>query len=122
VDNDGYVAQDRRVIISPTIGPLTLQLTLAPLASTKAAARNRPVPAAPATTGRYTGGLTVESRPTGARVLIDNRMVGTTPVTLPSVAAGNHAIRLEREGYRRWASQVRVVSGEASRVTASLER
>jgi hypothetical protein len=53
---------------------------------------------------------------------MDGQLVGTTPVTLPTVAAGSHAIRLEHDGYRRWSSSVRVVAGEQNRVTASLER
>jgi hypothetical protein len=41
---------------------------------------------------------------------------------VPSVAAGEHAIRLELDGYRPWASSVRMVAAESNRVTASLER
>jgi hypothetical protein len=66
--------------------------------------------------------LTVDSRPTGARVFLDGRLVGTTPLTIAAVPAGEHAIRLERDGYRRWSSSVRVVAAEQNRVTASLER
>ena len=79
-------------------------------------------PPASATSGRYQGGLTVDSRPTGARVFLDGRLVGTTPLTIAAVPAGEHAIRLERDGYRRWSSSVRVVAAEQNRVTASLER
>ncbi len=64
----------------------------------------------------------VESRPTGAHVFLDGRMIGTTPLAMPTVAAGEHAIRLELGGYRRWSSSVRVVASERNRVTASLER
>src|SRR5262249_38738149 len=39
VEREGYVTQDRRVIISPAGGPLTVQMTLAP---TQAASRNIP--------------------------------------------------------------------------------
>ena len=81
-----------------------------------------PPPPASATSGRYQGGLTVDSRPTGARVFLDGRLVGTTPLTIAAVPAGEHAIRLERDGYRRWSSSVRVVAAEQNRVTASLER
>jgi hypothetical protein len=72
--------------------------------------------------GRYTGALTVLSRPSGASVFIDARLVGTTPLSLPVVGAGSHALRLEHDGYRRWTSSVRVVANEHSRVTASLEK
>jgi hypothetical protein len=41
---------------------------------------------------------------------------------LPEVAAGEHAVRLEHDGYRNWTSSIRVVSGEKNRVTASLEK
>jgi serine/threonine-protein kinase len=74
------------------------------------------------TAGRFAGRLSVESNPTGARVFLDNRLIGTTPLAVPSVPAGSHAIRLERDGYRRWSSSVRVVAAEQNRVTASLER
>ena len=80
-------------------------------------------PAAPsATVGRFVGALNVDSRPTGARVFLDGRLIGTTPLTMPTVGAGEHAIRIERDGYRRWSSSIRVVASENNRVTASLER
>jgi PEGA domain-containing protein len=43
-------------------------------------------------------------------------------MSLPAVNAGEHAVRLEYDGYRRWTSSVRVVASEQNRVTASLER
>jgi hypothetical protein len=55
-------------------------------------------------------------------VYMDGRLVGTTPVSIPSVAAGSHAIRVESDGYRRWTSAIRVVAGQPNRITASLER
>lgn len=87
----------------------------------------RPLPppastAASGTAGRFVGGLTVDSKPTGARVFLDGRLIGTTPLAVPGVSAGSHAIRLELDGYRRWSSAIRVVASEQNRVTASLER
>jgi hypothetical protein len=38
------------------------------------------------------------------------------------VAAGDHAVRIELDGYQRWSSSVRVAAGERGRVAASLER
>jgi serine/threonine protein kinase len=66
--------------------------------------------------------LAVESRPVGAKVFLDGRFVGTTPVVLPDVAAGEHALYLDRDGYQRWSSAIRVVTTERNRVTASLDR
>jgi hypothetical protein len=82
-----------------------------------------PRAAAAATTGaRLTGALAVDSRPAGARVFVDDKAVGTTPMAMPSVSAGSHVIRLEHDGYRHWSSSVRIIASEQNRVTASLER
>jgi hypothetical protein len=64
----------------------------------------------------------VDSRPAGASVFVDGKLVGATPLVLETMGAGDHAIHLDREGYRRWATSIRVVSGERSKVSASLER
>ena len=113
-----------RVVITPsrpsqslTI-PLERPATAVPRARTTAPA----APAAPAPSGRFAGALRVDSRPPGASVFVDGKLVGTTPLSLPSVPAGTHAIRLEYEGYRRWTSAIRVVASEQNRVTASLEK
>ncbi len=70
----------------------------------------------------FQGPLEIMSKPSGARVYIDGRLVGTTPTSLPNVAAGSHVIRLERDGYMPWSSAIQVVAGEQNRVTASLEQ
>ena len=68
------------------------------------------------------GLFVVDSRPAGANVFVDGRLIGTTPLVMETMSVGDHAIRLDREGYQRWATSVRIVSGERSRVAASLER
>ena len=64
----------------------------------------------------------VESRPVGANVFVDGKLVGTTPLLLDSVTPGEHAVRLELDGHRDWVASVNVVAGERRRVAASLER
>jgi hypothetical protein len=87
------------------------------------APRTRPPAPVPAgTSGEFVGRLSVDSRPVGARVFLDNKPIGVTPLAVPTVRAGEHAIRLERDGYRHWTSTVRIVSGEQNKVTASLDR
>jgi hypothetical protein len=87
------------------------------------ATRPRPPAPVPAgTSGEFVGRLSVDSRPVGARVFLDNKPIGVTPLAVPTVRAGEHAIRLERDGYRHWTSTVRIVSGEQNKVTASLDR
>jgi hypothetical protein len=55
-------------------------------------------------------------------VFIDGKLAGTTPLVLETISVGDHAVHLDRDGYRRWATSVRVVAGERSKVSASLER
>jgi hypothetical protein len=82
-----------------------------------------PATTPPSTTpSTFTGSLAVLSRPSGARVFVDDRAVGTTPVTLRGIRAGSHVVRLELAGYRRWSTSATVVAGEENRVAASLER
>jgi len=118
VTHDGYATDERRFVITASRPAQSMTIALAPVradASTRGA--NPPAPAA-----RFAGALAVDSRPSGAKVFMDGKLVGTTPMALPTVPAGSHAIRLEHDGYRRWSSSVRVVAGEQNRVTASLER
>jgi hypothetical protein len=74
------------------------------------------------TTVPGSAGLQVDSRPAGAQVLVDGTRVGVTPLQLPTVAAGTHTIRIELPGFRPWATSVTVVSGQRTRVAASLEQ
>ena len=111
---DGYTTAERRIVVTPS--RLAQSLVVKMALSAKAAAT------ATSTRAPIAGALVIESRPDGAKVFVDGRQVGTTPLSLPRLAAGEHAVRLEREGYQRWSSSVQVVGSEQSRVTASLER
>ncbi len=125
VTRDGYGVQERRVVISSSRPSQSVNVAMvrtpAPPPSRSAVAAPAP-PAGTPTTGRATGALAVDSRPTGAKVFLDGKPIGTTPLMAPSVAAGDHAIRIELDGYRPWSSSVRMVAAESNRVTASLER
>jgi hypothetical protein len=122
----GYVAEDRRIVITAARPSASLIVTLARQPATVdspgGSSERTPAPRSPATLGTATGTLTVESRPAGARVLLDGKFVGTTPAAIPDVDAGSHAIQLELEGHRGWSTSIRVVSGKQNRVTASLEQ
>jgi serine/threonine-protein kinase len=125
VSRDGYVTLDRRVVVTAArpAGSMDFEL-VREKASTpeprRAPAAVAPPPAASTPTGP--GPLRVESRPAGASVYLDGRLVGVTPLALPSVPAGEHNVRLQLDGYQSWTSLVQVLSTEANRVTASLER
>ena len=71
---------------------------------------------------RAAGALHVDSRPRGAQVFVNGRLVGTTPLMLNDVRPGTHAVRIDLRGHRRWVASVDVAPGERQRVAASLER
>ncbi len=118
IAHEGYATNERRFVVTSSRPSQSMTVELEPVRAAAAARPQTPV----ATQGRFVGALAIDSRPTGAKVFMDGALVGTTPMALPSVAAGSHAIRLEHDGYRRWSSSVRVVASEQNRVTASLER
>lgn len=105
-------------VVPPERGSLPVQ---EPPASAPAAADRAPTaPREPARTGP--GTLTVVSRPSGAQVFFDGRLVGVTPLSLPDVVPGSHGVRLALPDHRPWVTTVVVAPGTANRVAASLER
>jgi hypothetical protein len=115
VARDGYAIDER-----------TLQLTAQrPTASATFNLRQTPASAPRSMAGGAAGGpggVTVQSRPAGARVFVNDRLVGSTPLAFPGLPAGPATVRLELDGYRPWTTIVHVSAGEHSRVAASLER
>lgn len=70
----------------------------------------------------FAGTIYVDSRPRGARVLIDGRPMGTTPASIPDIPIGSHVVRLELPDHRTWTTSTSVAAGQVARVTGSLER
>jgi len=126
VTRDGYVAEERRVTMTTARPSQTLAFELdrvrtpAPARGASTASRP-PSTATPTTAGRYTGALLVESRPTAAKVYVDGKLAGTTPLSVESLDAGEHVVYIEMDGHQRWSRSVRIVAGERNKVTASLE-
>jgi hypothetical protein len=77
-------------------------------------------PAAAARTSE-TGSLSVDTRPRGARVLLDGKAVGTTPLRLPGIKVGPHVVRLELAGYKSIPANVTIKAGEQATVAVTLE-
>jgi hypothetical protein len=121
---DGYVTENQRIDVPRSRNPRAVRVTLrrvaaAPPARAATGTPNRaPVAASPT----FGGMIEVQSLPTGAQVFLDGKRVGSTPISTLAARAGEHVLRLERDGYRRWTSSIRVVAGQRTRVTASLER
>jgi PEGA domain-containing protein len=79
-------------------------------------------PLTPALPGApFVGAITLESEPAGAQVFVDGRPIGLTPLLNWEVRAGSHVVRVESQGYGRWSSAVRVVTGNTLSVVATLQ-
>jgi len=124
----GFTAPSEEVVLSARQPMRTLSIHLQPVNARGAAAPSSSTaghaPTAPAhqAAASYAGTIYVDSRPRGAKVLIDGKMMGTTPASIPDIPIGSHVVRLELEDHRAWTTSTRVSAGEQSRVTGSLER
>lgn len=67
------------------------------------------------------GYLVVESTPADAAIVIDGETRGMTPSSV-EVAAGNHHIILQKQGYRRWEAWIDVRESEKTILGPSLVR
>jgi hypothetical protein len=67
------------------------------------------------------GTITVDSTPRGARVRVDGRLIGTTPLRWPDASPGTHEVQIELAGYRLATVPVLVRAGDAARVSLSLQ-
>lgn len=69
----------------------------------------------------YRGSLVVNSRPSGARVFLNGRGAGKTPLTLKNQSVGSRAVRIELDGYQTWTSAVQVVTNTSTSLRADLK-
>ena len=119
VRREGFRSQAAELTLSPaaTVASVALELPRGadPPPAPSVGARADPPPVA------VVGAVRVESRPPGARVVIDGREVGTTPTVVSDVAAGTRSLRIELDGYRPWVTSVDVPASDQVRVGASLE-
>ena len=123
----GYEVVRQDVTLSAGDPERTLSFRLQP--SAPGAAPSRPAApaaamheAAPAPATAFSATVFVDSLPRGATIILDGKTVGTTPSTLTDVAIGTHVFRLELADHHYWTTSRRVVAGEETRVTGSLER
>jgi hypothetical protein len=118
VERTGYVTERRRVALSGSRPSRSMDVRL-----TAQASASRPRPATPASLGKpavTTGGLSVDSRPTGAAVSINGKAIGTTPLTINDLPPGEYRVVMTLAGFQNFTTTVRVVAGERVRAAASL--
>ena len=131
IEAPGYGLQTREVTLSAseTVAALSVELVrsgVPPPAGTLPPAPAEPAtPPAPVVAGTgdgTTGSVFVESRPAGARVLIDGARAGLTPIVVADLPAGRREVRIEQDGYAPWVTVVEVPAFDRVRVAASLDR
>ncbi|MCG6920296.1 MAG: PEGA domain-containing protein [Acidobacteria bacterium] len=88
----------------------------------------RPAPRAPSPTPRpaapapvSTGNIEVSASAPGSAVFVDGRRIGAAP-QLVELTAGVHRVRVEKEGFRAFEKEVRIVPGRTLELEAQLER
>ena len=64
--------------------------------------------------------ILVASSPPGAKIYLDGKEQGVSPVALTGLMQGQYRVRVEAPGFASWSSQVDVGHGETAGVTAHL--
>jgi hypothetical protein len=109
ITRSGFTAAEQRVTLDAGRPSRAIDVTLGRVAA-----------AAPPVAASTPGSLVVESRPAGARVLVDGREAGRTPLTVPALPAGDYAVRIDLDGYQPITTTTRVEPGARARVAVSL--
>ena len=105
---------------SPSTQPTTRGAS-APAPRRRAAARTtEDATAPPAAPVRFVGDLSITSTPQGARVVVNGRAVGVTPLILREQRAGSVAVQIASEGFERWSASVQIPAGQVTNIVATL--
>jgi hypothetical protein len=105
-------------VARPGYVPETVRVTLSTASPTRTI--SVPLRAGVSQTAPRTGSIYADSRPRAARVLIDGRYVGMSPLLVPELSPGSHTVRFELGGYTGSSSTVAVKAGERARVSVTL--
>jgi hypothetical protein len=103
------------VLVLPGFRPLSQKITVSPNLVSTINATLIPVAGVDAK-----GSLSVISNPAGAMVFVDNQSLGVSPVTADDIAAGNHKVAIQMEGYEEYTVSILVAAGTTRNVSATL--
>ena len=87
-------------------------------AKTEAATSSTPVAAS---AENMPSTIELKSTPDGAEISIDGKYVGNTPTTL-HLTVGDHVIKFEKPGFKRWERTLTITQGESTTIPAALEK
>jgi hypothetical protein len=114
VTRSGYAQQEQTVVLTAEEPSARLAFTL-----------RRGSPAAPTaapTSPRSVLTVLIESTPSGARISIDGRDLGPTPLTVRQLRPGTHTLELRMPAFRLWSQRLTVAAGDSRKIMATLER
>ena len=66
------------------------------------------------------GGLFAITRPLGAQVFVDNKLIGSTPLFMSQLSPGSHEVRLELPGFSTYSSSIQVEPNKRFRLAVQL--
>ena len=92
----------------------TVAVNAGQVSTVNVALQAAPVPAT------VNGTLMVQSNPSGAAIFLDNLFKGVTPLNLPSVPPGEHALTLRINGYNDAVRQVSITGGNTTDVVIEM--
>ncbi len=69
---------------------------------------------------REKGNIEVFTEPSGAQVMIDGKVCGTTPIVVKGIAAGEHVVRVVKEGYSTKENKIVITKGETKNISLQL--
>ncbi len=107
IAQDGFEEEELQAELTPESPMATLDVALRPVPK---AEPTKPQPA-------Y---FRIRSEPPGAKVAIDGKDVGSTPLNRARVAPGSRVVRIEQEGYLPWEDSVRARAGKTEAIDAVL--
>lgn len=97
-----------------TTFPTGIPTTTATATRTATATATATSPTPTATTTGGTGALTVKTFPSGATIFLDSQLRGTTPATVTGIPAGDHELKLVKQGYKTSVRTVRIEAGKTT--------
>jgi hypothetical protein len=110
----------------PTNAPVTTQqgVSQTPATPTNTFPANTPatlqqVQAQPTSSGS-TGSLSVTSTPAGAEVSVDNEVKGITPAMISGLSTGTHTLKITKEGYRDFSTNISIDAGQVREYSTGL--
>ena len=66
--------------------------------------------------------LSIASDPPGAKAMVDDRVVGTTPIEVKPIASGAHRVECAKDGYLAATASIMIGSGEHAQMSLTLKR